>query len=56
MGRKGKLKTSMTVQESVDGVKKHLNLSHVRLASTPGNFTFKRSDFVLLLTTHSFED
>ena len=39
MGRKGKLKTSMTVQESVDGVKKHLNLSHVRLASTPGNFT-----------------
>ena len=36
MGRRAKLKQPISVEEAVALVKKHLNLSHVRLAKAPG--------------------
>jgi hypothetical protein len=36
MGRKAKLNNSISLDEAVQLVKKHLKLDHVRLAKSPG--------------------
>ena len=39
MGRRAKLKQPISVEEAVAMVKKHLNMSHVRLAKASGGYT-----------------
>ena len=41
MGRRAKLKQPISIEEAVVIVKKHLNLSHVRLAKAPGGYSYK---------------